>query len=138
MGFPRVDGCDYEAAGRAVTVPRLLVVGADRVADPVLVEATVQHAYLTLRQESGSTPILVTMNRTHAEAVAERWWRARGMLVDYPKPFKDKYLHVNSLLSDVPDLVLVFGSDKLTERAVEGARRGQIRVVQITENEDAK
>jgi len=79
--------------------------GAEGVADPVLVEATVQHAYLTLRQESGSTPILV---------------------------------NVNSLLSDVPDLVLVFGSDKLTERAVEGARRGQIRVVQIAETEDAE
>lgn len=121
-----------------MTVPRLLVVGAEGVADPVLVEATVQHAYLTLRQESGSTPILVTMHRTDAEAVAETWWKARGMLVDYPKPFKDKYLHVNSLLSDVPDLVLVFGSDKLTERAVEGARRGQIRVVQIAETEDAE
>ena len=121
-----------------MTVPRLLVVGAEDIADPDLVEATVQHAYLTLRQESGSTPILVTMHRTDAESVAETWWKARGMLVDYPKPFKDKYLHVNSLLSDVPDLVLVFGSDKLTERAVEGARRGQIRVVQIAENEDAE
>ena len=119
-----------------MTVPRLLVVGAEGVADPVLVEATVQHAYLTLRQESGSTPILVTMGRTHAEAVAESWWRARGMLVDFRQPFKNKYVHLNSLLSDVPDLVLVFGSDKLTERAVEGARRGQIRVVQIAETEE--
>ena len=121
-----------------MTVPRLLVVGAEGVADPVLVEATVQHAYLTLRQESGSTPILVTMGRDGAEQVAESWWRARGMLVDFRQPFKNNYVHLNSLLSDVPDLVLVFGSDKLTERAVEGARRGQIRVVQIAENEDAE
>ena len=137
MGFPGVDGCDYEAGERAVTVPRLLVVGADGWDDPPLVEATIQHAYLTLRQQSGSTPILVTMGRKGAELVADAWWRARGMLVEYPSPFTNRYVHLNSLLSDVPDLVLVFGSDKLTERAVEGARRGQIRVVEIAETEQS-
>ena len=121
-----------------MTVPRLLVVGAETWTDAETVETAVQAAYLRLRQLSGSTPILVTMGRTEAEAVAESWWKARGMLVDFRQPFKNKYVHLNSLLSDVPDLVLVFGSDKLTERAVEGARRGQIRVVEIAENEDAE
>ena len=121
-----------------MTVPRLLVVGAETWTDAEMVEAATQHSYLTLRGASGSTPILVTMHRTAAELVAESWWRNKGMLIDGVLAFKNKYLHLNSLLSDVPDLVLVFGSDRLTERAVEGARRGQIRVVQIAETEDAE
>lgn len=116
-----------------MTVPRILVVGAETYTDAAMVERVVAHAFQALRDACGRNPILVTMFRTNAEHVAAFWWRWRALEIERLVPFKSKYQHINSLVSSAPDLMLVFGSDKVTKRAVEGARRGAVEIVEIAE-----
>ena len=136
-----------------MTVPRLLVVGAETWDDGNdTIGTALERAHQRLFEEFGIPPILASMGREGAESIAEAWWRGRGHLVESRKPFKHKYIYINSLLDAYPELVLIFGKDGATKRAIEGAerallpvvqirqpsRRGQIRVVQIAENEDAE
>lgn len=114
-------------------MPRILVVGSETWTDTTIAEQVIERAYLRVRQASGSTPMLVTMGRTEVERFAESWWKSHGMLVEMRRPFKSKYVHVHTLVEDAPDLMLIFGADKVTERALEGAARGVLDVVEIKE-----
>jgi len=109
----------------------LLIVGDPEFDDPATVEKAVEHAYLLLRPEGGHV-ILLTMNQTGPELVAETYWASHGMQQQRTHTFANRYVTFGNILRNVvPDLVLIFGNTNLCVEAATRCAAAEIRHTQI-------
>ena len=107
---------------------RTVVFGSPDYTDYHTVETILERVFKHLHTDAEPPHQLATTGTVEAELVAERWWAARGLPVAPHHEFgnPNKHLYV---LSNFPDVVLLFGESKFVTRAAERCTRYKIEPV---------
>lgn len=101
---------------------RTVVFGSPDYTDYHTVETIIERAFKHLHTDAEPPHELASSGAVGAEQVAERWWAARGLPVVPAKEFDNPKTHL-FLLSNFPDVVLLFGQSSFITYALDRCER---------------
>lgn len=107
-----------------------MVFGSPEYNNLYVVEAAVERVFKHLHTDAEPPHELASSGAVGAEQAAEQWWAARGLPVTAHHEFGNPYKHLY-LLSNFPDVVLLFGESKFLTRAAERCARYGIEPVNV-------
>lgn len=110
---------------------RIVLLAAADFTDYDLLEAVLDKTRLAVEEDELPPLFLKTLNRGGAELHARRWWLNLGLHVEPSLRHPNLHVVVNSLITDFPEAVLLFGTDKYIEDAAVRAARLQLHVVRV-------